>query len=136
MLITRETDYALRILRALAHGDKLTATELSENEQIPLAFAYKIIKKLEKQGLVTIFRGTAGGSQLRADLTQVSLYDFMDMMGENLSVATCTDLGHVCQWVENHTDTVCHAHCLLHKLESELASMLKQYSLQEVLFGS
>lgn len=44
MLITRETDYALRILRSLAQGSCLTVGELAEKETLPLKFTYKIIK--------------------------------------------------------------------------------------------
>ena len=46
MLITRETDYALRILRTLSDGKSYTAGELAERESLPQKFAYKILKKL------------------------------------------------------------------------------------------
>lgn len=39
MFITKETDYALRILWALADGKQHTAVSLAEDEQIPLQFA-------------------------------------------------------------------------------------------------
>ena len=51
MLITRETDYALRILRTLSDGKSYTAGELAERESLPQKFAYKILKKLEKAGM-------------------------------------------------------------------------------------
>lgn len=53
MLITRESDYALRMLRALADGRILTAGELEEQEELPQKFAYKILKKLQKAGYVS-----------------------------------------------------------------------------------
>ena len=49
MLITRETDYALRLVRSLADGERRSVSQLSDEEQIPKAFAYKIIKKLERE---------------------------------------------------------------------------------------
>ena len=52
MVITRETDYALRILRALLDGKLHTAGQIAQDELLPQAFAYKILKKLEKAGLV------------------------------------------------------------------------------------
>ena len=48
MVITRETDYALRILRALLDGKLHTAGQIAQDELLPQAFAYKILKKLEK----------------------------------------------------------------------------------------
>ena len=82
MVITRETDYALRILRALLDGKLHTAGQIAQDELLPQAFAYKILKKLEKAGLVEVVRGTAGGCRLSADLTGTSLYDLMKAMGE------------------------------------------------------
>ena len=47
MVITRETDYALRILRALLDGKLHTAGQIAQDELLPQAFAYKILKKLD-----------------------------------------------------------------------------------------
>ena len=86
MIITRETDYALRILRALMDGQLHTVGELARGELLPQPFAYKIIKKLCKAGLVQITRGAAGGCRLSADLSQVTLYDLLLALGEPLSL--------------------------------------------------
>ena len=57
MLITREADYALRILRALSGGEQVKAAEICERERLPQQFVYKILKKMEQAGLVRIARG-------------------------------------------------------------------------------
>lgn len=49
MFMNRKSDYALRIIRALADGKRHTANSLATNEQIPLAFAYKILKNYPMQ---------------------------------------------------------------------------------------
>lgn len=41
MLITRETDYALRMLRVLLDGEKHSAAEMAETELIPMQFAIR-----------------------------------------------------------------------------------------------
>ena len=46
MVITKETDYALRILRALTDGELHTVGQVAQSEFLPQAFAYKILKKL------------------------------------------------------------------------------------------
>ena len=38
MIITKETDYALRILRVLLDGEKHSVAEMSETELIPTQF--------------------------------------------------------------------------------------------------
>ena len=46
MLMTREMDYALRILRALHREEQLSAAEIAQRESIPKAITVKILKKL------------------------------------------------------------------------------------------
>lgn len=84
MLITRETDYALRVLRALSEGEQLTAGDISEQQMVPKPFAYKIIKKLSKAGFVRITRGADGGCRLAVGLDKVTLYDLMAAMEEDV----------------------------------------------------
>ena len=47
MLITRECDYGVRIVRALAKGEKMCVNQICEKEDLTPAFVYKILKKLE-----------------------------------------------------------------------------------------
>ena len=61
MLISRELDYALRILRGLGDGDMHTMRALCEDELIPQKFAYKIIRKLAAADFITAVRGVGGG---------------------------------------------------------------------------
>ena len=68
MLLTKESDYAIRIVRALKDGNKIRARDICEEEEIPEAFAYKILKKLERANLVHVSRGTRGGCVLVKDI--------------------------------------------------------------------
>ena len=56
-MITRETDYALRLLRTLRDGERRTAAEAAERELVPQSFAHKILKKLARAGFVEVARG-------------------------------------------------------------------------------
>ena len=49
MLITRECDYAVRVLRAMAEEKRVSVNEICEKELITAPFAYKILKKLQNQ---------------------------------------------------------------------------------------
>ena len=72
-MITRETDYALRLLRTLRDGERRTAAEAAERELVPQSFAHKILKKLARAGFVEVARGAEGGCRLSAELNRVSL---------------------------------------------------------------
>ena len=61
MLMTREMDYALRILRALYQDGQLSAAAIAEKEHTPKAVTLKILKQLHAAGIVTSRRGPSGG---------------------------------------------------------------------------
>lgn len=133
MIITRETDYALRILRALLDGDLHPLGQIAQDEGLPQSFAYKIIKKLDKAGLISIVRGTAGGCRLSADLSQTTLYDLMAAMGAQSCVSACMEPGYQCQW------RACHGNCTVHQrlrdIQAKLDQELQAHSLAEILTG-
>lgn len=133
MLITRETDYALRILRALSRGEQMTVAAIAQDQQVPKQFAYKIIKKLSKGGLVSIARGAEGGCSLAADLRQVSLYGLLRMMEEEVRLTACMAPGYACPWREANGH--CVAHCQLAALQQTLDRELQAHSLHQILFG-
>ncbi len=136
MFITRETDYALRILRALAHGEQRTTAQLAQSEQIPHQFAYKILKKLQKGGIIRILRGADGGCILAAELDQLTLYQLIQVMDQDAVVSVCMKPGYLCHWRKAHGDAVCHAHVYLASLQQKLNQELAAHSLQKVLFGN
>ena len=131
LVITRETDYALRILRALLDGGLHTVGQLSQDELLPQAFAYKILKKLEKAGLIQVVRGTAGGCRLAADLSKVSLYDLMRAIGEHGCLSTCMAPDYACPWRERQGS--CTVHDRLLEIQETLDSKLRRHSLASIL---
>lgn len=131
LVITRETDYALRILRGLQDGARRTAGDLAAEELIPQQFTYKILKKLSRAGFVQTARGAEGGCRLTADLERVSLYDVMTAMGEDGLLSACMEPGYQCPWRKAHGG--CVLHCKLADVQRNLNETLKSYSLREVL---
>ena len=91
MIITKETDYALRILRVLLDGEKHSVAEMSETELIPTQFAYQILRKLSAGNLVRVSRGALGGCELSCDLDATSLYDLMRVMGDRGVLRACME---------------------------------------------
>ncbi len=133
MVINKETDYALRILRALTDGELHTAGQLSQEELLPQAFTYKILKKLERAGLVEVVRGVAGGCRLAAaaDLEKTSLYDLMAVMEESSSLTACMDPQFQCPWRGRYGG--CAVHGNLMRIQEKLDQELKGHSLREIL---
>ena len=51
MLITRECDYAVRVVRALVAGGRMSVGDICDKEFITAPFAYKILRNFRKQRL-------------------------------------------------------------------------------------
>lgn len=132
MIMTRETDYAVRILRALKDGDQLTAGQLAEGEYIPMPFTYKILKKLAQAGYVEIFRGAEGGCRLSADLDKISLFELIKCINEDIFINACGDPGYECPWRQNHCGG-CRFHKNLELLQKQFHDLLKEHSVGEMI---
>ena len=102
MIITRETDYAIRILRSLADLQLKNIREISDEQLVPRQFAYKISKKLERAGFIEIIRGAQGGCRLTRDLHGITLMDIINVMErenerENM-ITSCLDGDFQCPY--------------------------------------
>ena len=132
MLITRESDYALRILSALSSGEQFTTEELCTKEYTPQQFGYKILKKLSKGGPITITRGNGGGCRLCCDLKQVSLYDLLKIMDEDYRVSACMSSDFTCLRRQGNSN-YCTIHDNLSIIQEAINHELQRHSLYEIL---
>jgi len=130
MLLTRECDYGLRIIRALATGQKTTAEEICAAESIPGQFAYKILKKLERAGFLQSSRGRDGGYWLVKRLDSVSVYDVVSSIDENLFINECLRNDRPC--IRNNEDT-CSVHKELDRIQTILVEELRRKPIVEVI---
>lgn len=132
MLITREADYALRILRALSQHEQMTTKEICDQELLPQQFVYKILKKLDRAGWVAVLRGINGGCRLNTELKNVTLFDLITIMEADKKVSSCMQADFNCPWREKHH--VCQVHNHLWKIQQELDQKLQEYTLYDILF--
>jgi len=77
MIITRESEYAIRMVRALADNEIKNVRIICDLENIPHKFAYKILKKMENIGIVEAFQGVKGGYRLDKDISQITMLDIL-----------------------------------------------------------
>ena len=122
MFITRECDYAVRVVRALWGESRLSVSDICEKEAITAPFAYKILKKLQKAEIVKGYRGVHGGYSLNRGLDELTLYE----------VYSAIDPKYNC--VRDGQDGL---PCLVHKellsVQDELISLLKRKTIQQIM---
>ena len=131
MLITRECDYAVRVVRALAGSRRMSVGEICEKEFITAPFAYKILKKLQKAGIVKGFRGVHGGYSLNRNTDRLTLYDIYTAIDPEFFIIDCLKPGYQCA-CDNGKEQDCTVHCELVRIQRKLCRMLQENSLEEI----
>lgn len=97
MLITREMDYTLRILRALHQNGHLSAAAIAQKENMPKAITLKLLKQLHAAGLVTSRRGPSGGYLTQRPCEELYLGDLFLALGDPIFVNRCQRPGYHCE---------------------------------------
>jgi len=131
LFISREYDYALRILRALADAEQATVKQVCLREHIPQAYAYKILKKLEKASLVKGFRGTNGGYRLAAPLKSVTLFDVYIAVEGDMYIGECLRDGYICP--NNKEGRQCTIHRALCQMQNHFMEAMRHRNMAEIL---
>jgi Rrf2 family protein len=131
MFISRECDYAVRILRQLADGTKKTAEVICKQEIIPPQFIYKILKKLEKHGFIRAFRGARGGYTLIKDPAAFSLYDVFTAMDEQVVLTACLQKDFDCPM--DRENLRCGVHTEYVRLQALLLAGMKEKTIWDLL---
>jgi len=93
--ISRLTDYATVVLAALADEPERvqTASALAERTHIALPTVSKLLKQLQRAGLVASTRGLRGGYHLSRPPTQISAAAILDALEGPLALTDCSG-GH------------------------------------------
>jgi Rrf2 family protein len=90
--INRQTDYAVRVLLALAtrdEGTRLSSTIIREEMLIPASFMPRIVAQLANAGLVRTFAGRDGGLQLARPAAQLTIRDVVEAFEGPLLLSEC-----------------------------------------------
>lgn len=130
MLITRECDYAVRIIRALNDGQKKRVKDICDIEHVPQPYAYKILKKLESSQIVNSFRGVDGGYALAGNTKELTLYDVYVTIEGNGPITACLRDGFECP--RNATGNECGVHIEFDDIQSIMIEALQKKTLSEL----
>ena len=90
--INRQTDYAVRVLLALARrapGARLSSAVIQQEMMIPATFMGRIVAQMAASGLVTTFAGRDGGLQLARLAHQITLSDVLQAFEGPICFSGC-----------------------------------------------
>lgn len=131
MFLTKECDYAIRVVRSLADMEMKSVKTICVGEHIPHPFAYKILKKLERAGIVKSLRGSAGGYQLVKKPKEVTLLDIISAVDDHLLLNECLQDGYVCE--NNVHGNLCNVHMELSRLQALLVKALTEKTMNDLV---
>jgi Rrf2 family protein len=90
--INRQTDYAVRVLLALARrgeGIRLSSAVIRQEMLIPQALMPRIVAQLAREGLINTFPGRDGGLMLPRPASQITLKDAVEAFEGPILLSQC-----------------------------------------------
>lgn len=90
--INRQTDYAVRVILALAThemGVRLPSPAIQEEMLIPKSYMSRIVAQLANNGLVKTFAGRDGGLQLSRSADKITLKDVVEAFEGPFLLSEC-----------------------------------------------
>jgi Rrf2 family protein len=129
MLITRETDYAIRccVLLASEQGRPLPSKEIARRMRIPAPFVSKILQKLSRAGAVSSTRGARGGFVLGRDAEQITLLEIVEAVQERVATNACAVDARACS-----LSRTCAVHPVWIELRTLIEGRLKNENLADL----
>ena len=132
MRITLESDYALRILTAMAAYEGVTdAKTISTDTSVSERFALKILHKLVHGDLVVSYKGVKGGYRLKVKPEEITLKKVIELIDGPIAIARCVDTGEGCSL--NCDKTACAYHHIFDTISLELAAKLNKITIADVI---
>ncbi|WOC31194.1 MULTISPECIES: RrF2 family transcriptional regulator [Caproicibacterium] len=119
MVITLETDYAVRIVELLTRAEgKTDARTIAEKTLVTQRFTLKILHKLVNAGLVTSFKGAHGGYMLARPPEKITLLQVIEAVEGPYMFSRCQQETYNC----NHS---CTTSCRFHEIYDEVTVMVR-----------
>jgi FeS assembly SUF system regulator len=101
--ISKLTDYGTVILACLASqpGRLWTASEVAERTRVGLPTVSKLLKKLQRTGLVVSTRGSHGGYQLARAAAEITAAHILDALEGPFAITECSGQHSNCDLESN-----------------------------------
>ena len=132
MRITLESDYALRIITALAlHEDVVDAKTISDETYVTQRFTLKILHKLVVGQLVESFKGARGGYKLSVPSEAITLKEVIELIDGPIAIARCLESAELCSM--NRDKSMCAYHHIFESISSDVAVKLGSITIKDVI---
>ncbi|MBW8888529.1 MAG: Rrf2 family transcriptional regulator [Fibrobacteres bacterium] len=125
--LTQTAEYALRAMSSLAlRSDQgpMRANELAESTAVPLAYLWKIMRRMVDAGLVVSAKGHGGGFRLARPAEAISYMDILGVVGYDAKAGSC-----VFGWGQCRSEKPCPMHPTWNKLNESFVDWARTTTL-------
>lgn len=133
MRITQEADYGFRVilyLSKLGYGEKIEAKTISIEENIPLRFLLKLLRKLTQVNIIKSYRGVNGGYALNQLPEDITLKDVIEAIDGPIYMNRCLYDPDHCNLKRSHK---CGVHNALASVQAKLIKELESINFKDIL---
>jgi Rrf2 family protein len=130
MLVTRETDYAVRTVLYLAKNRDRTAsvTEVAKAMHIPKSFLAKLLQRLVRSHILTSLRGVNGGFQLAQLPSEITLLSIVEAVQGPAGINVCAIDSKRCK-----LSSTCAVHPVWVEIRKEVEKRLKRETIGKLI---
>ncbi|MGE5750872.1 MAG: RrF2 family transcriptional regulator [Nitrospirota bacterium] len=130
MLVTRETDYAVRTVLYLAKNRNRMAsvTEVAHAMHIPKSFLAKLLQRLVRSHILTSSRGVNGGFQLVQKPSEITLLSIIEAVQGPAGINVCAIDSKLCK-----LSSTCAVHPVWVEIRKEVEKRLKRETIGKLI---
>ena len=129
--LSTKGQYGVRAMFEIARGypeSTVTIREISERQDVSVAYLEQILNKLRRAGLVRSVRGPGGGYLLTRKPADVSIAAILKELEGPVAITSCLDPEEGCSRVEG-----CVTHLLWRSLGAKIEAFLETITLKDLL---
>lgn len=130
MLVTKNTDYAIKALMYMAKKKKglFSVSELAEKLKIPGPFLRRLLQILNKEGILTSYKGKGGGFELARPANKIFVTNLIKIFQGPIKFTRCIIKEGICPDVKS-----CVLRKEIKKIENYVSGELKSVSIGSLL---
>ena len=131
MKLTTKTRYALRaLIDLIIHIDEgpVQIKDISERQEISESYLENIFLELRKKNIIKAIKGRNGGFYIERPISDITLFDIIDALNEDISLVPCVENPHICSRADN-----CPTRPTWVKMKKELEKITSSISLEELI---
>ncbi|MCL4458248.1 MAG: Rrf2 family transcriptional regulator [Nitrospirae bacterium] len=131
--LSTKGQYGVRAMYEIARGypeTPVTIKEISERQDVSVAYLEQILNKLRKAGLIKSIKGPGGGYILNRSADKISIASILNELEGPVALTSCLDPEGGCVRVDS-----CVTHLLWKALGEQVEAFLKTITLKNLMAG-